>query len=246
MPWLQCCCQSRELTRPLPAHAALRFLPRVGQRAGGAAAGGGLTEAGTGGSAGCSAAGVQRTAAARAPAAVRVLRGASLPGDGWRRTRPWVSPHPPSRREALSQQLATSEEAFAAQLAAAQQAAIESSTQHGSQQQAMLQRASEREQQLLQQVAALQAAEAQKHSEVGSLSGQLAAVLESAKRMSANDAKVSAVQRTHGPQCSRALALPLGSRNLQHPPIPPAAHTDYRRWQPSRALLSSCRSRHSS
>lgn len=101
-------------------------------------------------------------------------------------------------REALEQQLKRSEEASAAQLQSARQAAVTQAVQHSSQYQTDLDRAAGQRKQLQQQVQELEAALAGKESELASVQMQLAAALESTKRVQDNHGKVSTL--THQQQ----------------------------------------------
>jgi chromosome segregation ATPase len=94
-------------------------------------------------------------------------------------------------REALEQQLKRSEEASATQLQSARQAAVTQAVQHSNQYQTDLEHAAGQRKQLQQQVQELEAALAGKESELASVQMQLAAALESTKRVQDNHGKVS-------------------------------------------------------
>jgi predicted phage-related endonuclease len=106
-------------------------------------------------------------------------------------------------REAAEQQLKRSEEASAAQLQSARQAAVTQAVQHSNQYQNDLERAAGQRKQVQRQVQELEAAVAGKESELASVQLQLAAALESSKRVQDNHGKVS----TPGQQMQRVLSL---------------------------------------
>lgn len=91
----------------------------------------------------------------------------------------------------MEQQLKQTEEASTAQLQSAQQAAVTQAVQHSNQYQAELERAAGQRKQLQAQAQELQAALAAKESEVGAVQMQLAAALDSSKRVQENHGKVS-------------------------------------------------------
>jgi hypothetical protein len=99
-----------------------------------------------------------------------------------------------THREALKQQLKASQDAFGAQLAAAQQTVSANAAQHDAQlratQQQLLQTA-EREQQLRQQLDTLQSAADAKQSELDSVNQQLAAAVQATARLHDNHGKVT-------------------------------------------------------
>jgi predicted nucleic acid-binding Zn-ribbon protein len=94
-------------------------------------------------------------------------------------------------REALEQQLKQTEEASTAQLQSAHQAAVTQAVQHSNQYQVELERAAGQRKQLQAQVQELQAALTGKESELGAVQMQLAAALESSKRVQESHGKVS-------------------------------------------------------
>jgi predicted phage-related endonuclease len=100
-------------------------------------------------------------------------------------------------REALEQQLKQTEAASTEQLQSARQAAVNQAVQHSNQYQADLERAAGQRKQLQQQVQELQAALAAKESELAAVQMQLAAALDSAKRVQENHGKVSCLSCCH-------------------------------------------------
>lgn len=93
-------------------------------------------------------------------------------------------------REALEQQLERLQEDSTAQLQSARQAAVTQAVQHSNQYQADLERAADQRQQLQLQVQELQAVLASKESELSTVQMQLAAAVESTKRVQENHGKV--------------------------------------------------------
>lgn len=117
-------------------------------------------------------------------------------------------------REALQQELKESQETCSAQLMSARQAAVTEAVQHSTHFHAELERAAGQQKQLQQQVQELQAALANKESELGAAQMQLAAAVESCKR----------VQENHGKVCGwRRLCMHGSSLLLDQPVIEPPA-----------------------
>lgn len=94
------------------------------------------------------------------------------------------------------------------QLMAARQEAVHATLQHSTQQHAALEQAAGREQQLQQRILALQATVTDREADVLDVNKQLAAAVESCKRLQENHGKVSRWPCVTSPSASILSTLP--------------------------------------